>query len=458
MIRFLAAVAVVLTAAFHSLAEPTGKPFCISTEGSERATTGPGNMIVTAAGKTHIVWQDSTKDGYFNRARTLDRASGQWSAASTLNRGKDNHARPILTIDSSGTLHAVISGHNSPVIHRQSKRPHDTSEWTDPVEIGAGTYPVMACGGDDTLYLTLRSAKHDALLLYIKPPGKSWQKPVELVRRAPEYTGYVGYANGLAFGPDGKILHIVCDFYEGKDWDKQLGLHQAVTYMRSPDGGRTWQRADGSDVAIPARPETMDTLAQDIRVRPEKSSPPVLSSGGAILVDSKGSPFIFYSSHLKKPGELILASTDARGQWRPRSVDAIEKSHAGFRINRRSFTIMQDDVIEGIVELAPIDDAKLKDGFPTRESRLNPPTGTPVVWMISRDGGETFEVTPALPTAPQVARCAFNIERPGGHNRIEMGRRPSFSFFEGLIRYPEKDETIQNKVYWFEARSDGEKR
>ena len=49
----------------------------ISNIGSERATQGNGNKIVTVGDKTHVVWQDSIEEGYFARVRTLDRNSGR---------------------------------------------------------------------------------------------------------------------------------------------------------------------------------------------------------------------------------------------------------------------------------------------------------------------------------------------------------------------------------------------
>ena len=88
----------------------------ISSIGSERATSGSGNKIVTFDGKTHVVWQDATDDGsYLNRVRSLDHATGRWTEPFTLNQGRDNHARPILSVDRQGYLHAILSGHNSPV-------------------------------------------------------------------------------------------------------------------------------------------------------------------------------------------------------------------------------------------------------------------------------------------------------------------------------------------------------
>ena len=128
----------------------------ISQIGSERATSGcAGNKIVTHEGKTHVVWQDVTSEGYFNRVCTFDRDTGECSGPFTLNQGRDNHARPIITVDHEGYLQAVMSGHNSPVTYRRSVRPNDASEWTEGEPAGSGTYPVVVCGLDDTLYFKL---------------------------------------------------------------------------------------------------------------------------------------------------------------------------------------------------------------------------------------------------------------------------------------------------------------
>ena len=70
------------------------KQVLLSSIGSERATQGNGNKIVTFRGKTHVVWQDADAKGYFARVRTLDHKTGKWSPTYTLGKGRDNHARP----------------------------------------------------------------------------------------------------------------------------------------------------------------------------------------------------------------------------------------------------------------------------------------------------------------------------------------------------------------------------
>jgi hypothetical protein len=79
----------------------------VSEQGSERATNDKGK-IITYDGRTHVTWQDVTREGYFNRVRTLDHATGKWSAPVTLDTGVDNHARAVLAITPDGILHAVL--------------------------------------------------------------------------------------------------------------------------------------------------------------------------------------------------------------------------------------------------------------------------------------------------------------------------------------------------------------
>jgi hypothetical protein len=159
----------------------------ISKIGSERATVGDGNKIVTLDGKTHVVWQDISRAGYFNQVRTFDTGTEKWSSPVTLGHGLDYHARPSLTVDTEGFMHVVLDGHSSPVTWRRLARPNDSSEWTDPGPIGEGTYPVLICGPDDTLFLTLRANNHAAVNLYAKPKGRPWELRSRIIKNAEMY-------------------------------------------------------------------------------------------------------------------------------------------------------------------------------------------------------------------------------------------------------------------------------
>lgn len=134
--------------------------FLLSNTGCSAATAHPAaNKIVTVDGKTHVGWIDSESDGFRVRVRTLDQATGQWSAKHTVGHAFDNHGGPALTVDSKGFLHAVYYPHHHPFRYRRSTRPNDASEWTNETSFGKRcTYPSLVCGRDDTLYLACRES------------------------------------------------------------------------------------------------------------------------------------------------------------------------------------------------------------------------------------------------------------------------------------------------------------
>jgi hypothetical protein len=426
----------------------------ISSIGSERATSGGGNKIVTYAEKTHVVWQDVTEDGYFNRIRTLNHASGEWSETFTLNEGSDNHARPVLTIDQEGYLHAIMSGHNSPVTHRRFVRPNDSSKWTDLTQIGKGTYPIVACGPDGSLYVTMRSAERwNGVDLYVKRPGQTWETQCKLVQRHEVLTGYAAFHAGLAFGKDG-ILHCVVDFYESKGVYDQLGLHQAVCYLRSRDQGVTWEKADGSPIELPARPEQLDILARTTEeTRHEPKPPPEVLAQGCIITDRAGVPHVLYISHLEEPGQLIHAWPGLNGVWHRQPIEAAKKAFPDHRATgcRGALSIDAGGTFYALLELQPLGDGWV-DGKPTRAMNWNTDAKR-LVWLISRDRGQTWSIRSALPAG--TAFNEANVERPTGVNIPAADTLPPFVYFDGTSRYPKEGEILQNNVYLVLDKGEG---
>lgn len=427
------------------IAAAAGAAEIVSEIGSERATSGAGAKIATFDGKTHVVWQDRADDGsYRNQIRTLIHETGAWTEPVTLNRGKDNHARPVLTIDEDGFLHVVLSGHNSPVTYRKSLKANDASEWSEPETIGNGTYPSIACGAGGRLVVTMRSApRWNGVDCFTKDPGEPWSKPLKIFYRDPKLPGYAGYQTGLAWGPEGKMLHFVADFYESVETYRLRGVHQAVCYLRSPDGGKTWERADGTQVELPCRPEQMDILARSEGDRGQKLPPPWILAQGSIVCDASGTPHVLYISHLEKPGQVVIASPDSKGEWQQLLVDAIEKAEPNFRPVgcRGAWTIDAEGGMHALLELQSLDANWTEDGKPTRETMFAT-EGKKLVWLRSTDG-ETFSVTPALPEGAIFNEP--NVERATGFNRV--AKTPPFLYFDGESRYPKGKEILQNRVF-----------
>ena len=130
----------------------------LSAHGCGRATAYPQeNKIVTLDDRVHVAWLDSVADGFRVRIRTLDRASGTWSATHTIGEAYDNHGGPALVCDSQGYLHVAYYPHHHAIRYRRSLRPNDASAWTDEELIGDGySYPKLAVGRDDELLLSCR--------------------------------------------------------------------------------------------------------------------------------------------------------------------------------------------------------------------------------------------------------------------------------------------------------------
>ena len=406
-----------------------------SEQGSERATND-GGKIITLDGRTHVTWQDVNRDGYFNRVRTLDHRSGTWSEPVTLDSGVDNHARAVLAADPDGVLHAVLGGHGTEVSWRRSAAPNDSSTWTPPQIIGAGTYPVFLSGPDGTLYLTLRGGgaqRHDrGLDFYRRQPGGQWSAPLQIVQLAAEYgQAYAGFHMQMDAGPDG-TLHAIIDFYEGEDAAGR-GLHQATCYARSPDGGCRWERADGTPVRLPARPENLDILARSTRSRHEELPPPEIRQGG-LVVDSLGRPFALYVDHRQAPGRCLLVTPADDGALRQIPVNHHwERLYPDMRATECRTSRRQDDTICVLVTLTPYDD-EWRDGRPTRAMGMRERRDERLVWLLTGDGGKAFRVQPFL--EPGGSCNCPSVEQPRGSNTVPVGRLPAVLYFDGSRAYP----------------------
>jgi hypothetical protein len=453
--------------------------FLLSSRGCERATSGTGNKIITHEGKTHATWLDSTEKGFFVRIRTLDRESGKWSPAYTLGTANGNHGRPAITIDSKGYLHAVYGVHHNTVPYRTSVRPNDASEWTEEKTFGGGvTYPTLVCGPDDTLYMTGRLG-WEGVCLYAKPPGGDWEDRGLIIRIEEGCFSYAAFHSGLAWSPDRQTLHLSTSSYQGKtDESNRWGQIQSANYMRSPDSGRTWQRADGSPIDLPATSKTMDMLAWDESLYPK----PGIRNLGALVVDSTGTPYVLYLRYnMEPPGQVFLVTPDERGEWQHLPLQAaVEKHWPGYAVIdcRSGMTITEDDLICVVLGIQPREHpvAEIErtlwdqpyeyaaDVYSTNEenarlgyesavvwARENPGVNK-VAWLETRDGGQTFTARTPPDLEPGLTANQPSIEMPTGFNHIPAGSYPGLITFTGAASNP-RDEVIDNNVYYVDGHS-----
>jgi len=448
--------------------------FLLSSRGCERATSGTGNKIITHKGKTHVAWLDSTEEGYFARVRTRDRKTGRWSPTYTLGKATDNHGRPAMTLDSKGYLHVVYGIHGNTVPYKRSVRPNDASEWTEKKTFGGKmTYPTFVCGPDDTLYMTGRYG-WKGVRMYARPPGKDWEDRGLIIRIREDCFYYAGFQEGLAWGPGHRTLHLSCKFYQGKSKQGNLfGTVQSANYMRSTDFGKTWQRADGTPIELPATSKTMDVFAAG-----ESSYPkPGIRNEGAIVVDSRGRPYVlYYHYNTRPPGQVFLVTPDEQGRWQHLPLQAaMEKNWPGWAVIdcRSGFTITEDDVICIAMHIIPrehpvaeSEKARWKSGtgYSTNaenarwslESAKNwaeeNSKECEIAWFESRDGGKTFTAKTVLKSDPEITYHQPSLEMPTGFNRIPAGSYPGLIYFTGLERNAGPNEVIDNNVYYVHVK------
>lgn len=428
----------------------------VSEEGSERATVGAGNMIVTVKGKTHVVWQAADEKGYWSKVRTLDRATGKWSEPVTLNKAYDNHARPYITVDSDGYLHVVTSGHNNPFEYVKSVRPNDASKWTEAATFGSGTYPYLLAGPEGSLLLAARSHAWKGVDVFTMKRGEPWQKTLPLiVAREPQYKQYAGYNSVLQWGPGQKRLHFACDVYEGFGTYQRRGENQMVVYMYTDDLGGTWHRADGSLIEGERFPKNLDVLVGGSRERKISMPEPAVRLGG-MVVDGEGRPFVLLTNDEEAERGKALLMTPAKdggkgGGWKELGLHTALRKYApelGALGPAGGFTLTSAGVLQMIIPVA----ALKSWGIP--EKKEIPTENISYLWVETADAGKTFAIKPVLPSGDGVERNAPTLEKPTGFNRVADGVGTGLAYFEGLRRYRQKKEVIQTRVFYLELKRD----
>ncbi|MEE3369826.1 MAG: hypothetical protein VX346_10825, partial [Planctomycetota bacterium] len=67
-------------------------------------------------------------------------------------------------------------------------------------------------------------------------------------------------------------------------------------------------------------------------------------------------------------------------------------------------------------------------------------------------GGRTFTSREIIDHNPDRGTLVPTLEQPTGFNDAASGKLPPLLYFEGLSRYREPGEIIQNKVYYVQPR------
>lgn len=223
--------------------------------------------------------------------------------------------------------------------------------------------------------------------------------------------------------------------------------------MRSEDFGKTWTKANGTPIELPATTDTIDLIDQGIRARDatDKPKPGIRHCG--IAVDSQNRPFIVYVRHTPNPGRVFLVTPDSSGGWEHRPLqEAVKQRWPSLASISCNVSMTRDDVLCLMLTLAPLEHPKAnwspgiygRPAFWLRDY----PNIQRLVRLESRDGGRTFTTREIIAHDPDRGTLLPTQERPTGFNGIATGQLPPLLYFEGLSRYRKPGEIIQNDVYF----------
>ncbi len=366
----------------------------LSRRGSTRATAySMSNKIVTRDGRIFVAWLDFVSE---IRVAVFDVAAGEWSDPVEVGRGVDNHSGPALTLDGNGFLHIVYGPHHHPFRYRRSARPLEIGEWTPEETFAAkATYPSLVAAPDGRLWCACRSSRTDPwrLRLYRRAAGGRWDEGVDLLDVAAR--GYAWLGNSLAVGPDGTV-HLAFVIY-----DSEAGRGRACGYLRTRDGGRTWETAGGNGVNLPVTPASGCFVEQD---------PALDMRVGNVVLDPRGNPW-FSATHLERSPRTVLLWHHDGTKWTSEDPGpSLRKALPGREIVDATVTFDA----AGTLYVACTVQEELPPGVrwwghPSQE----------VVLLTSADRGRSFRVLPVSPPDPGAPNWLPSIERPFSARPLE---------------------------------------
>jgi hypothetical protein len=271
--------------------------------------------IVRVGDTSFIGYSELVGNAWRIRVRAYDHRKRTLGAVCEVASGTDDHSIVALAADSRGILHCITGGHGA-VVYTHTVRPADVAAWTEREVISPeGTYSMMVIDRQDRLYVFYRREWVN-LEMRSRPAGGPWDPPVHIAST----TGNKGfYIMGLALGnePGRQSLHVVGHFYGEPDayglaWPKEnYGYRIRPWYIRSLDGGATWEKADGTPLPSRFSDASIDVIF-------DGETPYDIPWSVDIALDERNRPHVFcaWSDRLPAPG-LTLREVQAEIGRRP---------------------------------------------------------------------------------------------------------------------------------------------
>lgn len=261
----------------------------------------------TAGDEQFAVWADPDGRPFVGRRQLPD---GPWTMGDLGDipgnpLGAPTEADPhnvyAIAVDGEGYVHVAGNMHADPLRYVRSVRPGSIDEWTAAPMVGAQeasvTYPAFVRAPDGSLLFFYRDggAGGGDILLNRRALGSdTWERTATLING--RSSGESAYLQHVAVDPARGDIHLM--FLWRADLDPTS--NRDVSYMRSPDGGRTWLTSDGSELRLPVVHATAEVI-----VASDPDTLEVLNQGG-LAIDGQGRPHGVFRARSPAHGEGVL--------------------------------------------------------------------------------------------------------------------------------------------------------
>jgi hypothetical protein len=241
----------------------------------------------TDGNEQFAVWVDERGNAFAGKRRL---PAGDWTAVDLstipgdplgLPTQPDEHNVYAIAVDASGYIHIAGNMHNGPLRYVRSRRPRDISAWAGARMVGRDessvSYPAFVRRRDGKLLFFHRDGRSgDGDVLADVYDGRRWTRLAKVIDG--RSTGESTYLSHIAVDRGG-VLHMLFVWRSTSD----PTTNNDLSYARSRDGGKTWERSDGTQTT-----PIIHTRAEIVADTPPTGSG--LSSGGGLEVDDRGRP------------------------------------------------------------------------------------------------------------------------------------------------------------------------
>lgn len=241
------------------------------------------NSVVSDKQWQYVAYYDSTGHVVLAKRKT---GSQQWEVKQTRFTGNINDAHNTISIilDGNGYLHMSWDHHNNKLNYCRSVEP-GSLELTEKLPMVGNTessvsYPEFYKMPDGDLLFFYRdggSGRGNLILNRYYTAQRKWERVQNnLIDGEGQRSAY-----WQACMDDKGVFHISWTWRESPD----VASNHDLCYARSKDGGKTWQKSDGSGQPAPINAGNAETIV----VIPQKSD---LINSTSMVTDAKGRPYI----------------------------------------------------------------------------------------------------------------------------------------------------------------------